>query len=159
MEVIAYLAFAAFGTALSVIDVLEQRLPGWLIAAGWMVVAVLLVGAALFDDRLPDLACALAGSAVLGTGHLLLALAIPGGLGAGDVKLALLVGLPLGYVGWPTLILGTLIGWTAAATAMLLLIPRRHPREVTISMGPFMFGAAVVVIGLEARMHIGNLFA
>lgn len=157
-EVVAYLAFAAFGTALGAIDVLEQRLPGPLIAAGWIAVAILLLGAALLDDRLPDLVRALAGSAALGTGYLLLALAIPGGLGAGDVKLALLVGLPLAYIGWPTLILATLIGWTAAATAVLLLMTRRQLREVTIPRGPFMFGATVVVIGLEAHLHLGSVF-
>jgi leader peptidase (prepilin peptidase)/N-methyltransferase len=156
---VAYLAFVTFGTALGVVDVLEQRLPGRLIAAGWTVVAILLLAAALLDDGWPDLIRALAASAVLGGGHLLLALAVPGGLGAGDVKMMLLVGLPLGYVGWPTVVLATLAGWTAAAIAMLLLGLRRHVRQSTIPMGPFMFGGAVLVLGLEAHLHLGSVFA
>lgn len=153
-EVVVYIVFATFGTALAVVDVLEQRLPSRLTAAGWIVVAVLLLATALLDSRLPDLVRALVASAVLATGHMLLALAVPGGLGAGDVKLAMLVGLPLGYISWSSVVLGTVLGWTAGAIAMLLLRPRRHLREKTIPMGPFMVGAAVVVIGLEANLRI-----
>jgi leader peptidase (prepilin peptidase)/N-methyltransferase len=157
-RLVAYLAFVTFGTALGAVDVLEQRLPGRLVAAGWTVVSGLLLATALLDDGLPDLVRALAASAGLGGSHLLLALAVPGGLGAGDVKMMLLVGLPLGYVSWPTVVLATLAGWTAAAVAMVLLGLRRHVRETTIPLGPFMFGGAVLVVGLEAHLHLGSVF-
>src|SRR5215470_15011565 len=58
--------------------------------------------AALTGHAAGALGRALLGGLVLGGTYLVLALLRPGGIGGGDVKLAGLAGLALGWLGWPT---------------------------------------------------------
>jgi len=78
--------------ALSGYDVLQRRLPNWLTLPG---AAVILLGAAIAGRGLP----ALAGAAALGAVYLLVHLAAPAAMGAGDVKLAIGLGALTGCFG------------------------------------------------------------
>jgi Flp pilus assembly protein protease CpaA len=83
----------------------------------------------------------LGGAALL----LIVALARPGGLGMGDVKLMLLLGAALGAGVVPALLLAT----CAAAVAAVAVIARHGwaGRSRTIPLGPFLaFGVVVVLI-------------
>jgi leader peptidase (prepilin peptidase)/N-methyltransferase len=71
---------------------------------------VLLGLAAVFDSNRAAAVRAILGGLVLGAGYLLLALASAGQLGGGDIKLAGLVGLALGWLGWQPLIAGASLG-------------------------------------------------
>jgi prepilin signal peptidase PulO-like enzyme (type II secretory pathway) len=75
---------------------------------------------------------------------LLLALLRPGQLGGGDIKLAGLIGLGLG---WPTVIAGAVLAFVLTAVVSLaLLAARRIGLHDAICFGPFMLGGALLAI-------------
>lgn len=125
---------------LSLIDIESRRLPNRIVlpAAGLVLVARLVTA--------PEHSAAWIGAA-LGTAGFLLAfaLAIPAGLGMGDVKLALLLGAMLGSAVVTAALLGTLAG--AAAAVVLLVRDGRPALRRTIPYGPFLaFGAIATVL-------------
>ena len=84
---------------------------------------------------------------------LVAALAYPGGMGMGDVKLALLIGAGLGKV-TPV---GMMIGFLAALVPSAVLIARhgQAARKMAIPFGPFLaFGAVVALFAGEAILHL-----
>ena len=99
----------------------------------------------------------LAYSSISNAGYLLLGLARPGQLGGGDIKLAGLVGLVLGWVGWPALLSGAVLGFVLSAVASLVLLAaRRVTMRSAISFGPFLLGGALLAIlasGSQAGSH------
>lgn len=87
----------------------------------------------------------LAGALVAGTLLALLAAAVPGGMGGGDVKFAAAFGVYLGAGGAVTALL---LGFLAAALAglMLLATRRKRPGDM-IPFGPFLaLGAGLVLL-------------
>jgi prepilin signal peptidase PulO-like enzyme (type II secretory pathway) len=76
-----------------------------------------------------------------------LGLVRPGQLGGGDIKLAGLAGLVLGWLGWPTVLFGAALGFVLAALASLVLLAaRRITLRGAISFGPFLLAGALLVI-------------
>jgi leader peptidase (prepilin peptidase)/N-methyltransferase len=150
-DLIPYSFLAAVGVALGVIDMIERRLPSQLVLSGLATVgASFAISAALYSTT-PSLLRALAGMAVLAGFYLALALVSRGGLGAGDVKLGGLLGLALGWLGWSTLLTGTLLGWLAAAIAWIVLrTTRRWTRDSLLPMGPFLLLGALIVVVLPS---------
>jgi leader peptidase (prepilin peptidase)/N-methyltransferase len=108
---------------------------------------MLLAVAALTGHYLTALGRALLGGLALAAGYLLLGLARPGQLGGGDIKLAGLVGLALGWQGWPALLSGAVLGFVLSAVASLaLLAAPRVTQRSAISFGPFLLGGALIAI-------------
>ena len=67
--------------------------------------------------------------------------------GFGDVKLAGLAGLALGWLGWPTLALGAALGFVLCAVVSLgLLATRRIGLRSAICFGPFLLGGAMLAM-------------
>ena len=95
----AYLTLV--GTVLTVIDWRTHRLPDRIVLAGTVGVLLMLVAAAATGDAWPVLGRAVAAALVSLVGYFVLALLRSGGLGLGDVKLGGLLGLWLGWFGWP----------------------------------------------------------
>jgi leader peptidase (prepilin peptidase)/N-methyltransferase len=125
---------------LALIDVESRRLPNRIVlpAAAVVLAARLATAPAHWTSWI---------GAALGAAALLLAfaLAFPGGLGLGDVKLMLLLGALLGGAIVPALLLGTLAG-AAAATALVVHHGRSALRR-TIPYGPFLaFGAIATAL-------------
>jgi len=92
-----------------------------------------------------DTFAALLGGAVGLLPFLLVALVRPGGIGPGDVKLAFLIGLMVGFpqVVW-ALSLGILAG---GVVALILLLTQRRGLESRIPYAPFLcFGAVLTLI-------------
>jgi leader peptidase (prepilin peptidase)/N-methyltransferase len=137
----------ALGVALAAIDVAVQRLPDRLTLPAYPVTIVLLAAAALAGPDLSALVRALLGGLVMAAGYLLLGLARPGPLGGGDIKLAGLAGLALGWLGWPAVLLGGALGFILAGVASLaLLAARRVTLRSAISFGPYLLAGALVAI-------------
>jgi leader peptidase (prepilin peptidase) / N-methyltransferase len=84
---------------------------------------------------------AIAAGAVLFAVYAVVHLAAPSQLGAGDVKLAGVVGVALGAVSWPALLLGQVI---AAVITVLLAVIERHERGAP--HGPGMLAGALLVV-------------
>ena len=85
-----------------------------------------------------------AATVTLGVLHLV----SPRSMGFGDVKLAFVLGLVLGWLGWSELVLGLLGGFLAGAVVGVALIALRHRgRKDHLPFGPFLaFGTLVVLL-------------
>ncbi|MBD3752606.1 MAG: prepilin peptidase, partial [Micrococcales bacterium] len=97
------------------------------------------------DALLRSLLAALA----LFAAYLALRMLSAGGVGGGDIKLAAVIGLYLGWLGWGSVLVGTLAGFVLGglfAAAMLLI--RRAKRRTAIPFGPWMIAGAWVAITL-----------
>jgi len=69
----------------------------------------------------------------------LLHVASPHGLGLGDVKLAALLGLPAGWLGWETVWVTALLPFLLGGLAALALVAtRRATRHTAIAFGPYL---------------------
>jgi leader peptidase (prepilin peptidase) / N-methyltransferase len=151
----AFLAVAAGLVALSVIDLEHFLLPNRIVYPLALATLTLLTLAALVDGAWDAL-----GRAVLGglAGMLTLAvlhLASPRSMGFGDVKLAFVLGLALGWLGWGELVLGLFCGFLAGALVGLALIAlRRRGRKDHLPFGPFLaFGTLVALLWGDVILH------
>ena len=151
-DMTAFGFFGALGVALAAIDIAVQRLPDPLTLPAYPILIALLAVAAIAGHDAAALVRALLGGLVLSGGYLLLALARPGQLGGGDIKLAGLVGLALGWLGWSTLITGATLGFVFSAISSLALLAMRRVRlDSAISFGPFLFGGALLAAIMRGR--------
>jgi len=144
-DMLAFCFLGALGVALAAIDLSVQRLPDRLVLPAYPVMIVLLTIAALVGHTEGALGRALLVGLVLGGTYLVLALVRPGGIGGGDVKLAGLAGLALGWLGWPTLLAGAALGFMlSGVVSMALVAARRLTMQSMISFGPFMLAGALL---------------
>ncbi len=131
------------GVALSIVDWHTRLLPTWVIAPSYGVVVVLaLVAGALGDWS--DLVRAGLGWLVAGGMFHLMHVIYPAGMGYGDVRLAGLLGIALGFLGWGELLVGLfaafLLGGVGGGVLSLLRVVNRK----SYPFGPFMLIGAVV---------------
>lgn len=148
LGLIGYLWFAAAGIALAAIDARHQRLPDAIVLPSLAVVTVLLVAAATISGDWTRLWLTLGSGAALFALFLLIALIYPRGIGGGDVKLAPLIGVVLGQVGWEAVIVGTFAGFVcAAAVGIMFMLVGRAKWRSAIAFGPWMvLGAWVGIV-------------
>jgi leader peptidase (prepilin peptidase) / N-methyltransferase len=136
--------FVLVGLLLGVVDVREHRLPDRVLLPGAAVAVLLLAGAALVSDRWHDLGRGLLAGLACFTLLLVMALISPSGLGMGDVKLVAFTGLYLGWLGWPSVIAGLLLGFLAqAAMGLVLLAARRTGLRGELPFGPALLAGAL----------------
>lgn len=135
----AYLALGLACVALVAIDLDSKLLPNRITYPSFGLVAALLLVASLVEHDPWRMVRALEAAGVAGAALLALALGSPGGMGLGDVKFALVLGLALGWLGWSALVAGFLgaflLGGLAALTALLLL---RASRRTQLPFGPWL---------------------
>ncbi|MBQ1035989.1 prepilin peptidase [Micromonospora sp. C81] len=138
-----FLALAAVGLVLAAVDLACLRLPNPLVLAAGLLALAGLAGVAVLADDPDRLLGALAGSAVAGAAHVLLAL-LPGSrLGFGDVKLAAVLGLPLGCLGRDALLTGLILAHVLHGALVLgLLAARRVRRDTLLPLGPALLAGA-----------------
>lgn len=147
---IAYLWFTSAGIALTIIDIEHQRLPNAIVAPAFVMITVLLCGAALLSDGEPDwnqLIRVLGSAAALFVLYLGLVFIAPSGMGAGDVKLAPVTGAVLGFIGWGALTVGAFAAFLLGALfGLLSIVFGRRGRKSKIPFGPFMIIGAWIGI-------------
>lgn len=151
----AVLYLVAVGVALALIDLDVHRLPDAIVLPSYPVALVLLALASWSPGSASDwsaLVRAVVGGVVLFVVYMVLLVVYPSGMGFGDVKLAGLLGLYLGWFGWAELV----VGWFAAfllggVFAVALLLSRRADRKTGIPFGPWMLmGAGIGIASGEA---------
>ncbi len=151
-DVVAFGFLGVLGVALAAIDISVQRLPDKLTLPAYPILITLLACAAVAGHDVASLVRALLGGLALAAGFLLLALLRPGQLGGGDIKLAGIAGLALGWLGWPTLITGAALGFLLSAVVSLaLLAARRVTLHSAICFGPFLLGGALLAALASGR--------
>jgi leader peptidase (prepilin peptidase)/N-methyltransferase len=91
---------------------------------------------------------AVAGLLILGGFYALLRLISSEGMGGGDVKLAAVIGLVLGWHGWQALAVGAASAFVLGALhATVLMSLRRADRSTRIAFGPWMIvGASLGIL-------------
>lgn len=156
--------FAVMAVRLTVIDVRHHLLPNRIVFPSYAVAGVLLLGAAaafwlqpggegrnasdagavLFG--LPGLAV-VAGAAVLWIFYFILRAVYPQGMGFGDVKLAGVLGLYLGYLGWGHVFAGTFAAFLLGGLwGIFLVVSRKGSLKSAIPFGPFMLAGAAAAM-------------
>ena len=147
LVLVAYLYLAAISVALALIDVDVHRLPDALTLPSYPVAAVLLTAGALVAHEPFDLARAAIGGAALFTLYAVLWFVYPKGMGLGDVKLAGVLGMYLGYLGWGTLAVGAFFGFALGGVlGVTLMAIGRATRKSKIPFGPFMLAGALAAV-------------
>lgn len=147
-ELPAYLYFVSVGLALAVIDIDTKRLPNALTLPSYVVIGALLLIPAVADGDWSAYLRAWLAALALFAFYFLLAVIYPAGMGFGDVKLAGVLGLVLGWLGWGELVVGGFLGFfLGAVLGGVLMIVRRAGRKSKIPFGPFMlFGALLAIV-------------
>lgn len=147
--------FAAVSIALALIDLDTRRLPDALTLPSYPVGAALLAGGLLLDAVTADdgdvwpvlLRAALACAAVWVWFYVTFVVANviygEGGFGYGDVKLSGVLGLYLGTLGWPSVLIGVFAGYlVGGVVGVLLLAFGAAGRRSRVPFGPFMLAGA-----------------
>ncbi|MGW2053227.1 prepilin peptidase [Streptomyces sp. NPDC001840] len=144
-ELAVWLLLTPFAVVLALVDRHVHRLPDHLTLPLAAAAAVLLGAAALLPGAGGSWTVALLGGLALGACYFLLFLINPNGMGFGDVKLALSLGVALGWYGWPVLFVGAFAGFLLGAVYGLgLVLLRRAGRKSAIPFGPFMITGALI---------------
>ncbi|MEV6472732.1 A24 family peptidase [Streptomyces sp. NPDC051657] len=150
-ELIGWLALTPVAVLLAVVDRRVHRLPDPLTLPLAVAAVLLLGGAALLPGHAGSWTSGLLGGVALGGFYFLLFLINPNGMGFGDVKLALALGVALGWYGWTVLFVGGFAGFLfGAAYGLALVLLRRAGRRTGIPFGPFMIGGALTGLLLGA---------
>jgi leader peptidase (prepilin peptidase)/N-methyltransferase len=147
----AFLLLAAIAVPLALVDVKVLRLPDPLVAAAFVGGLLLLALAAVVTGRVEALPRALIAAALCGLLYGLLALFPRAGLGFGDVKLAAVLGLYLGWLGWFPVVAGVLLTPLVNLPLVVgLLVTRRAGLRTAMPYGPAILTAAVLAIVISA---------
>ncbi|MFE6834730.1 prepilin peptidase [Streptomyces sp. NPDC057705] len=143
-EVVAYVGLAPVVVLLALVDRAVHRLPDVLTLPLAAAVAAGLGAAALLPRAGGDWRLALSGGGALGAAYLLLHLINPAGMGFGDVKLALPLGVALGWYGWGVWAAGGFLGLLYGALyGLTLLLRGSGTRDQGFAFGPFMAAGAL----------------
>ena len=167
LAVTACAYFFVMAVRLTVIDVRHHLLPDRIVFPSYAIAGVLLLGAAA-SQFLPggqDVAGTadagvfgvpglrvLAGGAALWLFYFILHAVYPPGMGFGDVKLAGVLGMYLGFLGWGHVMAGTFAAFVLGGLWSLgLLAARRGNLQSAIPFGPFMLaGTAAAMLLIPA---------
>ena len=154
----AFLYLASISVTLALIDLDTHLLPNRIVLPGYVVGALLLGAAGFAGGHSDDMVRAGLGLSILWAVYLSLGLIYRGGMGFGDVKLAGLLGLFLGYLGWGELVVGGFAAFLLGGLfAVGLLLTRRANRKSGIPFGPWMLAGAWVGILLGGPLWDGYL--
>lgn len=145
---VAYLYLAAVSVALAAVDIEHRRLPNLLTLPSYLVGLVLLALATLITGSgLAHLVFALVGMACMWAVYAVLFLISPASMGWGDVKLAGVLGLYLGWLGAGVWTVGIIAAFVlGGAYGLALIAVRKATRKTAIPFGPFMIIGALLAV-------------
>ncbi len=146
LQTVAYLYLAAISLALAIIDIETHRLPNALVLPAFPVgIALLGASAILLGDGTPLLAAVVV-AVIFTLVYGIPAFAVPGGMGMGDVKLAGVLGLYLGWLGVASSVVGLIAGFLLGGIAGIVLLLRGRGRKAKVAYGPWLIAGAWVGI-------------
>ena len=164
LVLVPYLVFFAALLAITVIDIEHLRIPDRIVFPTLGISIVLIVIVSFVEDLPKAIGYAVTGSIVYFVLLFIPHLVYPRGMGFGDVKLALLMGLfvgwiapcPLGagYLVLMALVIGCALGTLLGLGVMLL---RRRGRSEPFPFGPALAASAVLVIFLASHFPTDQL--
>lgn len=154
----AYLYLGAVGPGLALIDLDVHRLPDMIVLPSYPIAFVLLLVPTAVSGQWGWLLRAVLAALALFVTYLVLALASPGGggLGYGDVKLAGVLGLLLGWLGWGPAFISVLAAFViGGVSALILLASGRAGRTSHFAFGPSMILGAWVALMFPVQVMTG----
>ncbi|POH60752.1 prepilin peptidase [Arthrobacter glacialis] len=132
---------------LSVIDIRTHKLPNRYVLPAYPVAAVLLLGAALAAGMPQLVISAVGGALAAGALYWLLWALYPAGMGFGDVKLAGVLGMFLGFLSWQHVWLGLGAGFVVGGLwGVAVIVSRRGTAKSAIPFGPSMLAGALATL-------------
>ncbi len=147
VELVAFGWLAVVGVALAAVDIAVHRLPDRLVLPGYPVLFGAFAIASVLGGDPARLLRTLAGGLALSGCYLVLVLVRPDQMGAGDLKLSGLVGLALGWFGWPAVLFGAFLAFLLASlVGVALLASKRARLHSALPFGPFMLAAALFTV-------------
>jgi leader peptidase (prepilin peptidase)/N-methyltransferase len=145
---VVYAGYLAGSGTLAVIDARTKRLPNRIMFPLYAFGAVGLTLASAVGHEWWRLVAAVAAAALLY--GLFWLFWFFGPMGFGDVKLAGVLGLFLGWVSLPTVVGGLLLGMLGAAfTGIGMMLVRKADRKTEIAYGPFLVAGSWIALALE----------
>jgi leader peptidase (prepilin peptidase)/N-methyltransferase len=156
--VAAHVVAALSLVTLSVIDLDLFLLPKRIVWPTVGAVAALLAVAAVVDGDATSLKraalCGLGGFGAL----LILHIISPNGMGFGDVRLAGLIGLDLGWLGVQQVLIGIFAGFVfAAVVGIALIVARRRKGKDAVPFGPFLaLGTLFILCGGDVLLGMAR---
>lgn len=157
LVIVAFLYLAAISIVLTLIDLDTHRLPNRIVLPSYGVSGILFTAAAWLTGDWFALLRAGIGMAVLYSFYALLRLLRPGGMGGGDVKLAGVIGIYLGWLGWGALAVGAFAAFLwGGIFGVALIALRRAGRKSRIPFGPWMILGAWT--GVFAGESVGRWY-
>lgn len=158
LVLVAFLYLAAISVALGVIDLDVRKLPNAIVLPSYLVALGLLGAASALTGDWQALVRAGVGMAALYVFYLALALLWPNGMGFGDVKLAGVLGIYLGWLGWGPLAVGAFAAFLIGGVFSIVLIAlKRIGRKGGIPFGPWMLVGAWVGVFFGPAISHGYL--
>lgn len=143
----AYLVFFTSLLAISVIDFDLHIIPNRLVYPTIFVCVPLLALAAAAEGDWGRLRQALLGAALAWLGLLVVHLISPAGMGFGDVRLAFVLGLFLGWLSLRHVLTGIFLGFLLGAVIGVgLVVLRVRGRKDAVPFGPFLAGGTVLAV-------------
>jgi len=153
---IAFLYLAAVSIALALIDLDTHTLPNAIVLPSYFIGVSLLMISGISSGEYGALERALVGMAVLWLIYFGMAMAYPAGMGFGDVKLAGILGLFLGYLGWGALFTGAFAAFLLGGLVGIgLLLSGKANRKSGIPFGPWMLAGAWIGVLFSASIVQG----
>jgi leader peptidase (prepilin peptidase) / N-methyltransferase len=146
-ELPAFLVLGSALVALSAIDFRTKRLPRGITHTAALLAAPWLVAAALVADEPSRIVTALVGAVASFIAFFAIFVLARGGFGDGDVRLAPLLGLHLGWIRLGLVPLGLFLGFLlGAVVGVVMLVAGRAGRRSALPFGPFMAAGAVIAV-------------
>ena len=151
LVLVAFLWLAGVSVALALIDLDTHKLPNAIVLPSYLVGGVLLAAAGILNGDPDGAIRAGIGMAAMWVAYFLMAMLYPGGMGFGDVKLAGVLGIYLGFVGWGALLVGAFAAFFFGGIyAIALMVLKKAGRKSGIPFGPWM------LIGAWTGIFAGN---
>jgi leader peptidase (prepilin peptidase) / N-methyltransferase len=150
--------FLGLVLAAAVVDARHRVIPNAIVYPGLVVfAAALVVGAVLGRDL--SLGGAALGLLLYGGSLFVVALAVPKGMGMGDVKLAALIGMVIGSRGVPSVAVAIGAGILAGGLGSVVALAAGRSRKSAMPFGPFLVAGAVAAafVGPWAAGTYANL--
>ncbi len=142
-----FMAFAFFGTVLSLIDIDTRKLPANLV---YLMFILMLANAIVILELTADssrFVTALLSMAAFSTVYFVLWFVKPGAMGYGDVRLAGPVGFILGFMGVEISLWGFFLAFALATVYSIPgLVKKKDNLKKVIPFGPWMIAGALVAI-------------
>ncbi len=149
----AYLVFFASLVVVSLVDVQSRMIPTRVVGPAILLCAGLLAAAAVAQHDWSRYGTALLGAALVGGSLLAVHLVTPAGMGFGDVRLATLIGLALGWLSLGTVALGMFLAFLlAAGVGVGLRRLRGSTTDGQVPLGPYLAAGAVAAVLLGEQI-------